>query len=184
MNVAVEYGGYVLNDIMNALGFNAKYTIDYTKVLPNEKGFKSVNFDDLPDYFDAQGVEHRGYMLEEVAVQANGIVEKLSSVEKLTGAIVYNCDPQEHFSPLTAQSDNLSSEAPLVASEAFAQNQGLTEGDTVCYTIDGVNFERVFKIDTSMKGAVALNPTFDMGLSTALLSSYRFSQVDLEKVGS
>ncbi len=184
MNVAVEYGGYVLNDIMNALGFNAKYTIDYTKVLPNDKGFKSVDFDTLPDYFDMQGVEHRGYMLEEVAVQANGVVEKLSSIENLSGAIVYNCDPQEHFSPLTAQSDNLTSEAPLIGSETFAQEQGLTEGDTICYSIDGVQFERVFKIDTSMKGAVALNPTFDMGLSTALLSSYRFNQVDLEKVGS
>ena len=184
MNVAVDYDGYVLNDIMNALDFNAPYTIDYTKVLPNDKGFKAVEFDDLPDYFDAQGVEHRGYMLEEVAVEADGIVEKLSSVEKLTGVIVYNCDPQEHFSPLTAQSENLSSEAPLIASEAFAQEQGLTEGDTICFTIDGVKFERVFKIDTSMKGAVALNPTFDMGLSSALLSSYRFSQVDLEKVGS
>jgi len=184
MNVAVEYGGYVLNDIMKALGFNAQYTIDYTKVLPNDKGFRAVEFDSLPDYFDAQGVEHRGYMLEEVAVEANGVVEKLSSVEKLSGAVVYNCDPQEHFSSLTAQSDNLTSEALLVGSETFAQEQGLSDGDTVCYTIDGIKFERVFKIDTSMKGAVALNPTFDMGLSTALLSSYRFSQVDLKKVGS
>ncbi len=184
MNVAVEYGGYLLNDIMNALGFSAEYTIDYTKMLPNEKGFREVEFDDLPDYFDMQGVEHRGYMLKEVTVQADGIVEKLSSVEKVSGAVVYNCDPQEHFSPLTAQSDNLTSEAPLVASEEFAQEQGLADGDTVCYTIDSVKFERVFKIDTSMKGTVALNPTFDMGLSSALLSSYRFSQVDLEKVGS
>jgi len=184
MNVAVEYGGYVLNDIMKALGFGAEYTIDYTKMLPNEKGFSTVEFDDLPDYFDMQGVEHRGYMLKEVALQTNGAVEKLSSVEKLSGTIVYNCDPQEHFSPLTAQSDNLTSESPLLGSEAFAQEHGLTDGDTVCYTIDGIKFERVFKIDTSMKGTVALNPTFDMGLSTALLSSYRFSQVDLEKVGS
>ena len=184
MNVAVEYGGYVLNDIANGLGLNAEYTIDYTKSLPTAKGFKAVEFDSLPDYFSAQGEEHRGYVLESVEVTTDGSVESLKNAQSMSGTVVYNCNPQEHFSAFTAQSDNLSSEAVLLGSQEFAEKEGLTEGDTVCYTIDSVNFERVFKIDTSMKGAIALNPTFDMGLSTALLSSYRFSQVDLKKVGS
>jgi NADH-quinone oxidoreductase subunit G len=34
-----------------------------------------------------------------------------------------------------------------------------------------------------MKGTIALNPIFDMGLSGALLSSYRFSRLDFERVG-
>jgi len=48
--------------------------------------------------------------------------------------------------------------------------------------IDGVLFNRVFKIDTSLKGTIAINPTYDLGLSSALLSSYRFRR--LERVGS
>jgi NADH-quinone oxidoreductase subunit G len=35
-----------------------------------------------------------------------------------------------------------------------------------------------------MKGTVALNPTFDIGLSSFAISSYRFSQVKIEKIGS
>jgi len=184
MNVAVGYGGYVLNDIANELGLKATYTIDYTASLPTEKGFKAVEFDSLPDYFSAQGEDHRGYVLESVEVEENGTVESLKTAQSLSGTVVYNCNPQEHFSPFTAQSENLSSEVVLLGSEEFAEKEGLSEGDSVCFTLDSVNFERVFKIDTSMKGAIALNPTFDMGLSTALLSSYRFSQVDLKKVGS
>jgi NADH-quinone oxidoreductase subunit G len=184
MNVAVAYGGYVLNDIANALGLRAEYTIDYTKSLPTNTGFEAVEFDALKDYFTATGEEHRGYLLNEIEVVIDETIEKVSSVETIKGTVIYNCNPQEHFSPLTAQSENLSSEALLLGSQEFAQKENLTDGDRVCFTIDDVSFERVFKIDTSMKGAIALNPTFDMGLSTALLSSYRFSQVDLEKVGS
>ena len=64
MNVALEYGGYVLNDIASALGLNAEYTIDYTQLLPQESGFEALAFDDLPNYFDAVGTEHRGYLLK------------------------------------------------------------------------------------------------------------------------
>ena len=184
MNVAVEYGGYILNDLMKALGFNAKYTIDYTPYLPKERGFKAINFDDLSDEYSNTGEELRGYLLDEVEVTVDEKIDNLSTSQALSGSLIYNCNPQEHFSALTANSENLSTEAVLLGSEEFAQRESLTEGDTVCYTIEGVRFERVFKIDTSMKGAMALNPTFDMGLSTALLSSYRFNQVDLEKVGS
>ena len=64
MNVALPYGGYVLNDIANALGLNAEYTIEYTQALPIEKGFEAIEFDDLPDYFDSVGNENRGYLLK------------------------------------------------------------------------------------------------------------------------
>jgi len=143
-----------------------------------------VKFDDLSDEYSNTGEELRGYLLDEVEVDVDEKIDNLSTSKVLSGSLIYNCNPQEHFSALTANSENLSTEAVLLGSEEFAQRESLTEGDTICYTIEGVRFERVFKMDTSMKGAMALNPTFDMGLSTALLSSYRFNQVDLEKVGS
>ena len=72
----------------------------------------------------------------------------------------------------------ISSEGLLTGSETFAKETGLKDGQSVTFTIGGIEFERLFKIDTSMKGSIALNPTFDMGLSAALISSYRFSHVD------
>ena len=184
MNVVLEYGGYVLNDLANELGLNAKHTIDYTKELPVAKGFKSVEFDSLSDYFDAKGNEHRGYILDEVEVSVDVSIEDVAEMSAFDGTIIYNCNPQEHFSAFTAKSNNLTKDAFLLGSQQFATAAKLSNGDTICYTINSVKFERVFKIDTSLKGTIALNPTFDMGLSTALLSSYRFSKVDLERVGS
>jgi NADH-quinone oxidoreductase subunit G len=184
MNVVLEYGGYVLNDLANELGLNANYTIKYTKDLPIAKGFKTVEFDDLTDYFDAKGNEHRGYILDDVDVARAISIEDVAEMSAFDGTVVYNCNPQEHFSALTAKSNNLTKDAFLLGSQQFATAAKLTDGDTICYTINSVKFERVFKIDTSLKGTIALNPTFDMGLSTALLSSYRFSKVDLERVGS
>jgi NADH-quinone oxidoreductase subunit G len=184
MNVVLEYGGYVLNDIANTLGLDAEYTIEYTKELPTEKGFEAVEFDSLPDYFDAVGTEHRGYLLKEVEVAVNETIEEPAEMDGFDGTVIYNCNPQEHFSAFTAKSKNLDKNAYLLGSQQFSTAAKLTDGDTVCYTIDNVKFERVFKIDTSLKGTIALNPTFDMGLSSALISSYRFNQVEIERVGS
>jgi NADH-quinone oxidoreductase subunit G len=184
MNVVLPYGGYVLNDIANILGLDAEYTIEYTKSLPLTKGFKAVEFDDLNNYFDANGNEHRGYLLDDVTVELDETLEDVEDMSGFDGVVVYNCNPQEHFSAFTAKSNNLTKDASLLGSEQFATAAKLNDGDTICYTVNSVKFERVFKIDTSLKGTIALNPTFDMGLSTALLSSYRFSKVDLERVGS
>ncbi|MBU1669257.1 (2Fe-2S)-binding protein [bacterium] len=183
-NVAISYGGYVLNDIANALGLNAEYTINYTEQLPLDKGFEATKFDALPNYFDAIGNENRGYLLRAQKASANRKIEEVEELSGLDGVVVYNCNHMDQFTPFTAQCETLKRDAYLLGSGQFATAAKVTDGDTVCYTIDGVKFERVFKIDTSLKGTIALNPTFDMGLSSALLSSYRFSQVDLERVGS
>ena len=183
-NVAVSYGGYILNDIANELGLIEEYTIGYTQQLPAEKGFKAVDFDALPNYFDTMGEEQRGYLLASLKTSVNRKVEDVDELDGLDGVVIYNCNHMDQFTPLTAKSLKLSRESSLLGSQQFATAAKLTDGDTVCYTVNAVKFERVFKIDTSLKGTIALNPTFDMGLSSALVSSYRFSQVDIERIGS
>ena len=184
MNVALPYGGYVLNDISNALGLNAEYTIDYTKTLPQSSGFEAIEFDDLPDYFDSVGNENRGYLLKTQKVSVKRTLEEVADIEGFDGAVIYNCDPTDQFSAFTAKSPLLKDEAVLLGSQQFATATKLKDGENIKYTLDGVAFDRVFKIDTSMKGTIALNPTFDMGLSSALLSSYRFSRLDFERAGN
>ena len=183
MNAALPYGGYVLNDIANALGINARYTIDYTEALPKEKGFEVVTFDSLPDYFDSVGNEYRGYLLKSQKVSLKRAFEEVEEIEGFDGAVIYSCNPTEQFSPFTAKSKLLKDEALLLGSQQFATATKLQDGESITYMLDGVKFDRVFKIDTSMKGTIALNPIFDMGLSTALLSSYRFSRLDFERAG-
>jgi len=184
MNVALDYGGYVLNDIANALDLNSTYTIDYTKILPETSGFEALAFDDLPNYFDAVGNEHRGYLLKAQKVSVKRKLNEVEEIEGFDGAVVYNCDPVEQFSPFTAKSTLLTDEAVLLGSQQFATATRLKDGEMITFSLDGVKFDRVFKIDTTMKGTIAVNPTFDRGLSTALLSSYRFSRLDFERLGN
>ena len=184
MHVATPYEGYILNDIANALGLDAEYTIDYTAQLPEARGYKAVDFDTLPDYFDITGEAHRGYLLDPKSVPVDESFDEVAELEDFDGTIVYQCNPQEHFSPFTAMSKELASKPLLRGSAQFATAAKLQDGDTVSFEIDGVRFERVFKIDTSMKGTIALNPIYDMGLSWALLSSYRFSQVKFERMNN
>ncbi len=184
MNVAQPYGGYVLNDIANALGIEAEHTIDYTKTLPNKSGFKAQEFDALPDYFDTVGTEHRGYLLATCETTVDESLEEVVKVKQIKGTVIYICNPKEQFSAFTNLCEPLKEEAFLVGSVAFAKEAKLQDAESVIFDIDGVNFKRVFKIDTSIKGCLAINPTYDMGLSTPLVSSYRFSQVELTKVGS
>lgn len=184
MNVALPYGGYVLNDIANALGLEAEYTIEYTKALPVEKGFESQEFDALPDYFDIVGTEHRGYLLGEREISVDETLDELAEPDCFDGAVVYNCNPTEQFSAFTNICKPLEQEAFLLGSSQFATATKLQDGESISYTIDGVTFKRVFKIDTSMKGTIALNPTYDMGLSAPLVSSYRFSRLDFTRIGS
>jgi NADH-quinone oxidoreductase subunit G len=182
LNAALPYGGYTLNDIANRLGLKAEHTIDYTQELPEEKGFKSVHFDSLPDYFDSKGREHRGYMLDLMVCPIKEEIDEPQEIEGIDGAVIYNCNPQEHFSAFTGKSKNLQQEAVLLGSKQFAMAAKLRDGESVVFNIGIITFNRVFKIDTSLKGTIALNPLFDKGLSTALISSYRFSR--LERVGS
>jgi len=184
MNVALDYGGYTLNDIANSLGLNQEYTIDYTKDLPLNAGYKAIEFDSLENYFDATGLEHRGYLLNNQKCSINLKFEEIEEIEDFSGAVIYNCNPVDQFSPFTNKTSILKNEAILLGSEQFAIITKLNNNDKIKFQLDGVNFERVFKIDTTMKGTIAINPTFDMGLSTALLSSYRFSRLDFERLGS
>jgi len=183
MNVAQSYGGYTLNDIANALGFNKEYTIDYSKALPVEKGYTEIAFDDLPDYFDSVGNEYRGYLLKGIKTSVSRTFDEVSEMGAFDGAVIYNCNPAEQYSAFTAACSLLKTEAFLVGSEQFATVTKLKDGEGITFTVDGVDFNRVFKIDTSMKGTIALNPTFDKGLSGSLLSSYRFSRLDFERSG-
>ena len=96
--------GLFLNDIANALGLDARYTIDYTKVLPKEKGYESLGFDDLPNYFDAVGNENRGYLLKAQKISVNRKLSEVEEIEGFDGAVIYNCNPTEQFSPFTAKS--------------------------------------------------------------------------------
>jgi len=183
-HVALPYGGYVLNDIANALGLEARYTIAYTEKLPKDKGYLGMAFDLLPDRYSMTGEAERGYRLERGTCRTHLEIEAVDELDGYDGVVVYRCDDQPALSAEIRPLDGARAMVALRGSAQFATAAKVSDGEVIVFTIDDIEMTRVFRIDTSMKGTVALTPQFDMGLSAALLSSYRFSRLKFQRVES
>ncbi len=183
-NVAIGYGGYVLNDLANALGLSAKYTIDYTKELGAVKGFLKESFDDLPNHYTNSGEEMRGYQLKRVGIRhsSNESVNELEDIA-IENDIVYLANPVLQFTAFTNASHQLQSEGGLYASEAFMNKHELSVGDKVSVKTAQGEVSVVMIHDNKIDGEIAYLPTFDTNLnSEALFDGYRFESASYTKV--
>jgi len=184
-NAAMSYGGYTLNDIANALGLEAKYTIDYTKELGSVAGFKSEAFDDLPDYYTNSGEEIRGYELKNMGrrVSSDESVSQIDESLKLENDIIYLANPVRQFTDFTNKTTNLDEESGVYISEESLSNSELNAGDSV--RVKTANGELTANIvcDNKIAGDIVVLPTFDSNLnSEALVDGYRFASASIEKV--
>ena len=183
-NQAVPYRGYELNDIANALGLEAELTVDYTKELPVEKGFKAEEFDNLPNHWENDGTEVRGYELENVAVASSSdeSVEPFMDAA-LEGQLIYLANPTRQFTPFTHKTTNLDEKSGLYMSEEYLQNSDFSEGDRVKVKTEQGELTTQVVCDNKIAGDIFVLPTFDKNLnSAALFGEYRFSVASVEKV--
>ena len=185
-NAALPYGGYVLKDIANALGLSARYTVDFTPQLPAAAGFKAVEFDSLPNRYDNDGTELRGYLIENVAVATGG--ESVDAIDEglaLEGDnIIYAANPVRQFSAFTMKTHQLNEQSGIYLSPAQLAAAGYAEGDKVrVKTAAGeksLNVVEYNKID----GDVMCVTTFDPNIKTAeLFGGYRFTTASIHKEG-
>jgi len=175
LNAAVAHNGYELNDIANALGLESDNVIDYTSKL----GFKEVEFDNLDNYYANDGTAYRGYKISSSKNRKKVKLDEIEELSEFNGSVVYARNPLRQFSPFTRDCKQLNEKLELVGSEQFALASKIKSGDNVKFSVDGIEFSRVFKLDKHMKGTVAYNPTFDMN---AKPTSYRYNQVKLEVI--
>ena len=182
-NVAVAFEGYTLNDVAGVLGVEARYTIDYTAQLPREKGFSGQAFDDLGNFFGPLGEDKRGYLLENVDVAAGGKLEGVEDLPEFNGTVVYRCNPVNQFNVYTAQSRQLEKDAALRGSAQFAAAAKIADGQKVRIEFGDNTEERIFVVDTELKGTIALVPTFDTAFG-GVMDGYRFEKVKIMSLGS
>jgi NADH-quinone oxidoreductase subunit G len=175
LNAGVEYKGYELNDIANALGLESKYVIDYTSKL----GFEPIEFDDLDNYYDNAGVAHRGYVIKAKSNKQDSKIQEVADLGEFNGSVVYNRDPLSQFSPFTADCKQIVEKEELVGSEQFALASKIKSGDKVKFIVNGVEFNRIFKLNRHMKGTVAYNPVFRLDSKS---TNYRYNQVKIEVI--
>lgn len=180
-NVAVAFEGYSLNDIAQALGLKALNTIDYTAQLPVKKGFKAVEFDMLGNFYGALGEDYRGYQLETMDHELNGALEEIDDLPEFNGTVIYQCNPVNQFNAYTARTSQLEADTSLRGSVQFATAARISDGDRI--TIEGREGVRVFIVDETLKGTIALLPTYDTAFGGAH-EGYRFEKIKLQRMGS
>ncbi len=179
-NAALEYDGYELNDIVKALVGAPDLTIDWTSVLPTDKGFKAVEFDSLPNAFTNQGVDNRGYVLETSNVETElPAVEKFDESLALEGEIAYRCNPARQFNDFTDKSHEIFEAFALYASTAKAESLG--EKVEVVFENGSITLDVV--ADEKIQGDIVKVPDFKSAKDVyGLFGEARYQTVTLRKV--
>jgi NADH-quinone oxidoreductase subunit G len=180
-NVAVGYKGYCLNDLACSLGVNQHYTIDYTAKLPMNKGFLGRAFDELGNFYGTLGEDLRGYMLENIDVDVNGTLEEISDLPEFNGTVVYFCNPVNQFNPYTARSKQLQEPIVVRGSAQFAAAARINDGEKIEICYANTIIVHTFVMDATLKGTVALMPTYENGASEA---AYRYEKAIISRVGN
>ena len=183
-NVALPFDGYCLNDIVNEiLDIKIINTTDYTHTLPIENGFKEINFDDLDNGFDNHGNDLRGYDLNTTDVEHSVItLDEVEDINTYNGTVIYRCEPLHHFNKNTGKSLLLRSNHALRGSASFATAAKIKDGNTIDIMLNGQVVTKKFKLDSTIKGTIALYPTYDDGIvNDNIAKGYRFKQVKIER---
>ncbi len=184
INVATGFNGTTLNALVSALGVVEKQTINYTCKLPQEKGFKTVDFDSLENFYAPLGEDIRGYVLEQIQCHTEEVdpLLEIDELPEFNGTVLYHCEPVLQFNSYTAHRSS-EEERALVGSPQFAIAAKIADGDHIEMVVNNHRIERSFIVDPTLKGTVALHPTFDLPLGI-YDGRYRFEKVKIMKVGS
>lgn len=141
-NAALDYGGYELNDIACALGVCAEHAISYTPSLGAD--FEPIKFDDLENFYDNGGANHRGYELRNEELAASDEEFEISLSPALSCAkgeiLIYEANPLHQFNKFSGASSGLGEAGALYLSPGIAETLGVSAGDVVkIYQADGAS---------------------------------------------
>jgi len=179
LNAALSFSGYNLNDIANELGLKKENTIDYTSELNSKSGFKSIAFDNLENFLTPLGEEQRGYLLDEVECETSSELDEIDELPEFNGTIIYHSNPVLQFNAYTNKTKQLEKDNSLRGSAQFAAAARISDGDEVEISFASRKIKRVFKLDSDLKGTIALNPTFDIDVD---LNRYKFEKSKIVRV--
>jgi NADH-quinone oxidoreductase subunit G len=179
-NVALDYDGYVLNDIVQELIDAPELTIEWTPHLPKSKGFKAIEFDALPNRYLNDGTEDRGYRLDVVEVEPNpSKIEKFDDKSVLDGQIAYRCNPQRQFNDFTNKAHQIFEEFGLYVSPEMAKKLS----KRVIVELDSGNLELDVIVDDRMAGDIVAIPDFKSAENVyELFGASRYQKVIIREV--
>lgn len=187
-NAALEFKGYTLNEVANeVLGTDVEYTIEYTVKLPIQKGYKSEQFDDLPNKFGNDQVEYRGYDLESFEVSIQDDFKPIID-EKITlqddELIIYRANPINQFNEFTAIAHEFKDKLQdgIFFSKSLFEKLELNEGDKVKVIANNQELILSAYFDIQIEGNIPYISTFMKNSSSnALFNTYRFNKAKVVK---
>ena len=167
-NAALDYGGYELNDIACTLGVCAEHAISYTPSLGAD--FEQVKFDDLENFYDNGGANHRGYELRNEKFAASEKEFEISPSAPLRVGegeiLIYEANPLHQFNKFSGASSALGEAGALYLSPGIAEALGVSTGDVVkIYQADGAGHDE--KTSGARKTGAADNESDKGGASRA-----------------
>ena len=157
-NAALDYEGYELNDLIKEILSTHGETIDWTPKLPKEKGYKDINFDDLPNEYLNDGTDNRGYLLD-IAKSADVKLpepEKFDENDALDGDIAIRLNPGRQFNDFTAKAHQIFEKFAAYASPERAKELG----DSIEIDFGGQKMKLDVVIDDKMEGEIIAIPDF------------------------
>lgn len=165
-NVAILHKGYFLNDIANALGLMAKNTIDYTPLLPKEKGYRGIKFDDLENFYANDGTSHRGYKLEISNFIPNDDIEPLFKEKselslKENEALISLANPINLPSFFANYATQTAKRAKLYASSEFMAKFEISQNEAIILEKDGHKLAICVELDSELGGVSAYLGDYD-----------------------
>ncbi|MCW1359956.1 NADH-quinone oxidoreductase subunit G [Campylobacter sp. CCS1377] len=187
-NAALEFGGYFLNDLANALGYDEEYTINYTKKLPTNKGFCALDFDSLENFYTNGGECKRGYELnlecfKQVAKKEFIAPNLQNLILKDNEILLYSANPSYQFGRFSNRASTISEAIFLGVSENLAKEKNLQDKDLVKISIKDKTLTLSVRVDKDIKNGAYL-PYFDEKIDTLNFFDERFIVANLEKLGA
>ncbi len=173
-NVAIPHKGYFLNDIANALGLMAKDTIDYTPLLPKEKGYRGIKFDDLENFYANNGTSHRGYKLEISNFTPNDDIEPLLKDSKSINlkddeALIGLANPINLPSFFANYATQTAKRAKLYASSDFMDKFEILQNEAIILEKDGHKLAICVELDSELGGVAAYLGDYDDKLDVGVI---------------
>ncbi|MCR2038919.1 NADH-quinone oxidoreductase subunit G [Campylobacter helveticus] len=185
-NVALEFGGYFLNDVANALGFDEEYTIDYTQKFPINKGFSPIAFDNLDNFYTNGGENKRGYVLNvscyEKTPNLNYEEPEFNALDIKDEILLYSANPSYQFGRFSNRASALNEVIFLGLSEDLALKFGVKDKDLIKLKVKDKALSLSVRVDKDLVGAAYL-PYFDEKIDTLSFFEERVLKASLEKIG-
>ena len=179
LNAALRFSGYNLNNIANEFGLRKENTIEYTSELKSTSGFKAIAFDNLENFLTPYGADERGYLLDEIVCEIDSELDEIDDLPEFNGTIIYHSNPVLQFNAYTNKTKQLARDDSLRGSAQFAAAARISDGDEVEINFASKTIKRIFKLDSELKGTIALNPTFDKSVD---VDRYKFEKSKIVRV--